>query len=332
MKKYDIGFQSKAKSFLRKNLKQKINFILTFLGIKFLVYKFIYLILYPFLNSNIPFFKKIIFDINKKKSKYIFYDNKEKFLLFTSDQVISKEYFANDSFEFEKLKKVIAFLKPDYKTKKIYDIGANIGVICIPAVSRGLVEEAVAIEPESENFKLLKLNINLNNLDNKIEALNYALSSENDKLLNLEISKVNSGAHRINLPGIQTDEKNQIKSVKSKTFDDLFKNINAKEDLIWIDTQGFEVNILSGAEKMIKSGVPIVIEFWPHALKQNKVWNEMQNIIEKFGFFADLSKNEINLEEINSKSIKKLFSDWDVERPNKHSLFTDLLLLPDKKK
>ena len=44
------------------------------------------------------------------------------------------------------------------------DIGANIGVICIPAVSRGLVEEAIAIEPESENFKLLKLNISLNNL------------------------------------------------------------------------------------------------------------------------------------------------------------------------
>ena len=61
------------------------------------------------------FLRRIIFDINTKKSKYIFFENKEKFLLFTRDQVISKECFANDNFEFEKFQKVIDFLKKDYQ-------------------------------------------------------------------------------------------------------------------------------------------------------------------------------------------------------------------------
>ena len=43
--------------------------------------------------------------------------------------------------------------------KIIYDIGANIGVTCIPAVNRGLVKNAFAVEPETSNFELLKLNV-----------------------------------------------------------------------------------------------------------------------------------------------------------------------------
>ena len=92
-------------------------------------------------------------------------------------------------------------MKSDYQITKLYDIGANIGVTCIPAVNRGLVKRAIAVEPEPENFKLLKLNIILNNLEDKIETLNYALSSESDKFLNLEISNDNSGDHRIRPSG-----------------------------------------------------------------------------------------------------------------------------------
>ena len=100
------------------------------------------------------FVRKIIFDINREKSKYIFFENKEKFLLFTNDKVISRECFANDNFEFEKFTKVIDFLKKKHQITKLYDVGANIGVTCIPAVNRGLVHQAIAIEPEAENFKL----------------------------------------------------------------------------------------------------------------------------------------------------------------------------------
>ena len=334
MKTYDKNIKLKFKTFLQMSLKEKINLILVFLGIKLLIYKTLHLFLSFFLKNRMSFLRRIIFDISKEKSKYIFFENKEKFLLFTHDHVIPKECYTNDNFGYEKFQKVINFLKKDYRITKLYDIGANIGVTCIPAVNRGLVKQAIAVEPESENFKLLKLNINLNNLEDKIETFNYALSSENNKLLNLEVSNATSGGHRIRLPdrkkGIHGEEKKEVKSVMSKTFDSLFPNINSKEDLIWIDVQGFEPNILSGANKLIISGAPIVIEFWPYGLKRNDLWKKMQEIIKKFKFFSDISEDAFRIKEINQENIKKLFSGWDEEEPSKHALFTDLLLLSNK--
>ena len=334
MKTYDKNIQLKLKTFLQMSLRKKVNLILFFLGIKPLIYKILHFFLSFFIKSKMSFLRRIVFDINTEKSKYLFFENKEKFLLFTRDQVISKECFANDNFEFEKFQKVIDFLKKDYQITKLYDIGANIGVTCIPAVNRALVKQAIAVEPEPENFKLLKLNISLNNLEDKIKIFNYALSSENNKLLNLEVSEATSGGHRIRLPdrkkGVHEEEKKEVKSVMSKTFDSLFSEINSKEDLIWIDAQGFEPNILSGANKMIMSGAPVVIEFWPYALKQNGFWQEMQEIIKKFKFFSDISKDPFQIIEINQKNIQELFSGWDIEESSKHSLFTDLLLLSNK--
>ena len=71
----------------------------------------------------------------------------------------------------------------------------------------------------------------------------------------------------------QDNEKDR-KTVKvnSKTFDSLFPSIDPKKNLIWMDTQGFEANILLGAKKLISSGAPIVLEFWPYGLKLNNLY------------------------------------------------------------
>jgi len=334
LKTYDKNIWLKIKLFFGKSFKQKVNLILLFFGVKFFIRKILKFFISTFIKNKMSFVRKIIFDINREKSKYIFFENKEKFLLFTNDKVISRECFANDNFEFEKFTKVIDFLKKKHQITKLYDVGANIGVTCIPAVNRGLVHQAIAIEPEAENFKLLEINIALNNLGNKIKAFNYALSSESDKFLNLEIARNNSGGHRIRLSDsvkdINLEGKRDIKSVKSKTFDSLFSNINSKQDLIWIDSQGFEANILEGAEKLIISGAPIVVEFWPYALKQNNVWEKMRKIIERFKFYSDLSEDLIQIQHVNKDNMDNLFSNWEEEKANKPSLFTDLLLLSNK--
>ena len=90
------------------------------------------------------------------------------------------------------------------------------------------------------------------------------------------------------------------------------------------------LSILSGANKLIISGAPIVIEFWPYGLKRNDLWKKMQEIIKKFKFFSDISEDAFRIKEINQENIKKLFSGWDEEEPSKHALFTDLLLLSIK--
>ena len=335
MKKYNETIKTKLNSFIKKNLKQKINFLLSIVGIKQIIYKSIYIFLSLFLKNNLVFLRGIIFEINKKKSKYIFLDTmkKEKFLMFSNDEVVSKELFMRGDFDLGKFYKVLNILKTKYSINNIYDIGANIGTVCIPAVKRGLITKAIAIEPEKENYKLLKLNISLNNLDSKIETYNYALSFEDDKILDLEISNKNSGDHRIRLsntkPGIHGEEYRKTTKVKSKTFDNMFSNVNPKNDLIWIDTQGFESNILMGAKKLILSGAPIVIEFWPYGLKLNNSLEKLKDLLKNFKYYYDLSDNLDHKKEINFENVESLFSGWDEEKSNKHNLFTDVLLLSE---
>ena len=56
----------------------------------------------------------------------------------------------------------------------------------------------------------------------------------------------------------------------------------------------------------------------------------MKQTLKRFNFYCDLSNDSMELLEVNNENIEKLFSNWDKENPNKHSLFTDLLLLSNK--
>ena len=115
---------------------KKIKIILKLLGLKILIYKIFYFFLNIFLRSKNTFINSIIFDVYSKKSKYILIENsyKEKFILITQDKVISKEIFVKGEFDLKKLEKTLKFLSSSHKIKKLYDLGANLGVTCIPAV------------------------------------------------------------------------------------------------------------------------------------------------------------------------------------------------------
>ena len=116
----------------------------------------------------------------------------------------------------------------------------------------------------------------LNGLKNRIDLYNYALSSEDDNNLDIELAHDNSGDHRIRLKKLESnlynEKEREIEKVKSKKFDSLFINLNKDKDLVWIDTQGYEPLILDGAKNLIDKGVPLVIEFWPYGLKRNNLY------------------------------------------------------------
>ena len=285
------------------------------------------------INKNrSPFVRGILFDALKYKSKLEIVENKhkEKFIIFTNDNVISKEIFVSEEFDIKKVYKALDFLNKKSKISRLYDIGANIGVICIPAVKRGLVESANAVEPERKNFELLQMNVALNDLQNKIKIFDYALSDKDNEIIEMELAEDNSGDHRIkNKPqfNIHGEENRKTVKVNSKKFDSLFTNIDPKKDLVWIDTQGYEPIILSGSENLIKSKTPIVIEFWPYALKRAGHWEKMMHIFSKFDYFIDLSLSRTIPVEINEKNLLILKDGWDSEKKGDFSLYTDLILL-----
>ena len=320
------------KSGADKTIIKKIKSLLSFLGVKKLIFKIVFCILNIILKTRIPFLRGVIFEFYKEISDIIFYKNKygEKFGLFASDN-ISKQIFINEEFDLKKFNKVINFLNHSKKIENLYDIGANIGTICIPALKRNLVQKAFAVEPVRKNFDLLKINIILNGLEDKIKTYNYALSSEDDKNLDIELAQDNSGDHRVRLQNLKLNLYNErersLEQVKSKKFDTLFKNLNHEKDLVWMDTQGFEPLILAGAQNLIDNKIPLVVEFWPYGLKRNNLWDQMRQIIEKFKYFADLSNKEVTLKKVNKENLNDLFSNWDDEKKGKPALFTDLLLL-----
>ena len=332
MKKYPKNFTEKIKNFLQLDFKTKFKKFLTLVGLKFFLYNSLFFIVKLINKNRSPFVRGILFDALKYKSKLEIVENKhkEKFIIFTNDNVISKEIFLSEEFDIKKVYKALDFLNKKSKISRLYDIGANIGVICIPAVKRGLVESANAVEPERKNFELLQMNVALNDLQNKIKIFDYALSDKDNEIIEMELAEDNSGDHRIkNKPqfNIHGEENRKTVKVNSKKFDSLFTNIDPKKDLVWIDTQGYEPIILSGSENLIKSKTPIVIEFWPYALKRAGHWEKMMHIFSKFDYFIDLSLPSTIPVEINEKNLLILKDGWDSEKKGDFSLYTDLILL-----
>ena len=95
-------------------------------------------------------------------------------------------------------------------------------------------------------------------------------------------------------------KKTQGLKVLSKKFDTLFKKVK-KDTLIWIDTEGYEEKILSGAKNILKLQCPLVIEFWPKALLKFNSYNSLKAHIRYYNYLYDLSKPKPIKLKINKK-------------------------------
>lgn len=126
------------------------------------------------------------------------------------------------------------------KDDLFFDIGANVGVYTVLA-SKVKEANTVSFEPLPTTYEKLLDNINLNRLDNAI-ALNIGLSSERTQLyFTTDKDTMNSvaGEH----------DKNKIK-VDVETLDNICK-IYGYPKAIKIDVEGYETNVLNGANEVL---------------------------------------------------------------------------------
>ena len=121
----------------------------------------------------------------------------EVFVVELADMTIGATVRRTGGFDFEKFEAALALLPADFNLETLFDIGANVGVICIPAVGRGLASRAVAFEPEPGNYRLLVANIYLNGLQGSIVHHNIALGAQDDEVLSFELAETNFGDHRV---------------------------------------------------------------------------------------------------------------------------------------
>ena len=213
-------------------------------------------------------------------------------MVHSADNGIGKIVFATGEYDFQKFILAIDLCNKNLNGRKkptiLIDAGANIGTICIPAVARGFVQRAVAIEPEPRNCRLLRANIALNDLSNSILVHECALGASSDVELVLEINDTNFGDQRIR---VNTEDGIELKNtvhVQSATLDGLCPPVDYPDSLLWMDIQGYEGFALLGGTELLKSRIPLIVEFWPYAMKRAGSFGALKSAVAHYDGYFDL--------------------------------------------
>jgi FkbM family methyltransferase len=248
---------------------------------------------------------------------------REKFIVQANDQFISRGLYVDGEFDLDKLSTALRIAGRDFNT--LVDIGANIGSICIPAVKRGWVGSAIAVEPEPTNYRILAANVHLNDVAKAICILNVALGNKDGEILELELAVDNKGDHRIfvvNEPGRHGEACRQRLPVQVRTLDAILENVDLESTLLWIDTQGYEGLILEGASNVCGRKVPAVLEFWPYGMKRARSYQALKNALKGYSQFYDLNKDRPSPVALSDESLDILY-----EALGEDENFTDILVV-----
>ena len=192
--------------------------------------------------------------------------------------MLSREYFTFD------------------KTQNIFcDIGANIGTTCIyfkKKLDKNI--RILAFEPSHENYKLLKINALLNDIDiSEDQMINVGLSDRNETVP-ISYNLKNPGGSSV--LSVESDIKEDVNLV---SFDDyLCKSAIDPGEIkyIWIDVEGYEARFLAGARKTLEQiNVPVFMEFIPrfYSARKSEFDLLMREIENNFRYF--ICKDEIGL-------------------------------------
>ncbi|NMM48210.1 FkbM family methyltransferase [Marinigracilibium pacificum] len=178
-------------------------------------------------------------------------------------------------------------------TPLIIDAGSNIGISILYFKSRYPDSEIIGIEPDPQNFNMLKENVSINGFEN-IKLINCALgSSKGETVLYKE-----GGNPYLNPSILKVCDVDQGVKVRLESLTDIISNRDV--DLLKMDIEGAEMIVLkdiimSGAINKVNS---FVLETHP----DNGVSSEeVKSLLIKSGF--EVSVNPLNKNIINAKRI-----------------------------
>jgi len=145
----------------------------------------------------------------------------------------------------------------------VADVGANQGLYTLWLARVATGGHVYALEPDPELFQCLEDNVRNNQLTN-ISVIRAAASNRSETLV-LTANRLNRGDNRVCK---NSGEKPGLHQVRAITIDEIIAN--HRLDLLKIDVQGFEVEVLLGAQETLRNnpGLTVAFEFWPHGLRQ----------------------------------------------------------------
>lgn len=180
---------------------------------------------------------------NKKKMKNIIDVEKYYFIY----ELIDELYIKQNYFEYFDLK----------ENDIVVDAGANIGLFTVLAAKKlNNTGKVIAIEPDNDNYNILKENIKINNLTN-VEVVKKGLWSEK-KQLQFNIG-VRPGEHSL----FENEQMSGKKiSIECDTLDNILEEFDIKQlDFMKMDIEGAEIEALKGCSNILDNYKPkLVIE------------------------------------------------------------------------
>ena len=186
------------------------------------------------------------------------------------------------------------------------ELGANIGTTGIYFLKKIAPNmKWLAFEPDAENFKLLRINTILNDVEDKATLVNCGLGDKFDEMIMYRDLK-NPGHNNL------TEQKNNVPTAKVKIIpldSYLAENKIAASDVkyIWIDTEGFEPQVLLGAKNLIRENpVPIFMECNLNAWDKSGFFEEM---------LALLAEHYPHFIHVQTKTIYRLDALRTIPRP-----------------
>jgi len=195
----------------------------------------------------------------------------------------------NNKFRFNNLKAIKKFpnhepevIKSLLKLKNInsiVNIGSNIGLYCILFEKLFPHSRIIGFEPNylfyRESLKNLKLNYckNINIVNKAVGKINSSIFIDNNFIGSSYIIKNNTENNKTNTELI--------------TLDDYL--IDTKPDLIFMDVDGFELDVLKGSKNILRYKPILIIEIHPLLLKNNKCdMVDIFSLLKKYHYNAKL--------------------------------------------
>ena len=182
----------------------------------------------------------------------------------------------NGLLEFEDMMFLLHFLR---KEDTFIDVGANVGVYSILASSE-IGAKVISIEPIKETFNILSHNILLNNSQN-VTLLNIGIGDKKEELL---FSSLKDTVNHV-LDEIETSTL-ECEMVQVERLDDIL--LNKKPSIIKVDVEGFETNVINGANQILSNVnlKAIIIELNGSGIRYGFDDNLLHDKILSYGFIS----------------------------------------------
>ena len=209
------------------------------------------------------FFRNFLFRlVRQDRLPIVSRQMEDHLILFSPSGTIGRHLMVSGDWHREHVYSAISLLAKHgyaFENKVALDIGANIGTQTIYMHLLGLFSRIVAVEPEANNFFLLKANVEVNGFMDKTALINAAVA-EDVGLVSLYVNEGFADGGNSLLPRNSLSASVNVEAV---TLNDVLKRTNTAPEEIgfcWIDTEGFDFTCTKQIVNAMGTSVPIFTE------------------------------------------------------------------------